>query len=77
MRYFLLVYDRRLGRLIDEVEFDDEKDALSSRFARERAERATPDDVEIVVLGAQSRSALERTHARYFKSPSELLTQSR
>jgi hypothetical protein len=72
MRYFLLVYDGRQGQLVDEVEFEDEMEALAARFDRERGERAN-EDIEVVVLGARSRAALERTHARYFKSTNELL----
>jgi hypothetical protein len=73
MRFFLLAYDRRLGRLLDLKEFGEHQraQALAERFRREAAERERP-DVEVVLLGAESRADLERTHARYFKSLEEI-----
>jgi hypothetical protein len=70
MKHFLLVYDREEGRLVDDpVEFNDYSDALNERFKRERTK---PPNHEIVVLSSSSRANLEKTHARYFKSVSEL-----
>jgi len=72
MRYFLLVFDRAAGRLVDEVkEFDSSADALGARFEREQAERGNA-SIEVVVLGAENRRALEATHARYFGAAGEL-----
>jgi hypothetical protein len=34
--------------------------------------RRTSGDVEVALLGAASRDALERTHGRYFRTPREL-----
>lgn len=66
MRYFLLIFDRSEGRLVDNVrEFDRATDALEARFEREQRERGNA-DIEVVVLGAEDRQALERTHSRYF-----------
>lgn len=74
MKLFLLVYDRREGVLISRREFSAEQraDALEERFAQERtlADRA---DVEVVLLGAESWEALEKTHSRYFKTIEDLL----
>lgn len=75
MKYFLLVYRRSAGRL-EEPPRDlgsDQEAALKIRFERERRERRDP-DVEVVVLGAPSLDALKRTHARYFKSFAELVS---
>ena len=66
MKYFLLVFDRREGRLLNETDFQDSKQALAARFAAERLHRGMP-DVEVVVLGAESRDVLRQTHARYFQ----------
>ena len=74
MKLFLLVYDRKAGALISRREFSAEQraDALEERFAQERslADRA---DVEVVLLGAESWEALEKTHSRYFKTIEDLL----
>jgi hypothetical protein len=72
MSYYLLVYDRSTGAVEVEEFANEERDlALHRRFAHEREQRNLP-DIEVVVLGAESREALERTHARYFKTFQEL-----
>lgn len=74
MPYFLLVYDRSTGHLVDEVrKFDQASVALNARFAREREERGNA-SIEVVVLGAESREALEKTHSRYFGKTGELVS---
>lgn len=72
MSYFLLVYNRSSGAL-ELTEFGEGQGARASRerLDRELAERGRP-EMEVVVLRSPSRAALERTHARYFKSVSEL-----
>jgi hypothetical protein len=72
MSYYLVVYDRSTGAVEVEEFGDQERDlALHRRFAHEREQRNRP-EMEVVVLGAESREALERTHARYFKTVQEL-----
>lgn len=67
VHHFLLVYDRRAGRLVELREFDNHSAAMAERFERERQ---TPVEagLEIVVLSSSSRENLERTHSRYFRS---------
>ena len=77
-KYFLLVYDRRAGRITDPVReyaLAERERALSDRAARILAERVRP-DVEVVLLGAESLEDLRRTHARYFKSAEEIVADS-
>jgi hypothetical protein len=74
VKYFLLVFNRASGELIDEIrEFDEAQAsvALRARFSRELQERDNP-DVEVVVLGAADRDNLETTHSRYFGGRKEL-----
>jgi len=72
MSYFLLVYDRSTGALeLTEYGEDEGGRASRERFKRELAERGHP-EVEVLILQSPSRAALERTHARYFKSVNEL-----
>jgi hypothetical protein len=71
--YFLLVYNRRGQQLVEEIlEFADADDAIRARFRRERKASVDGDDLEVVVLGAADRAALENTHSRYFGSGREL-----
>lgn len=73
MTHFLLVYDQAAGRLLQIEEFSDPDRAiaLEKRFALERQHAADP-NLEVIVLSAASRSALEATHARYFKDVQDL-----
>lgn len=65
VKHFLLVFDRSEPRLLDITPFDDAAKALTERFAAERRHRDNA-DIEIVVLTAESKDALKRTHSRYF-----------
>ncbi len=73
MRYYLMVYDRSAGRIVELKEFDEDErtEALRERFLRELREVHNP-DIEVVVLGAASRNGLLHTHSRYFKTLQEL-----
>jgi hypothetical protein len=75
MRYFLIVYDRKEGRLVEDPprEFDQE-DAATEAYAD--LERSYLDDrnVEVVLVGADSLDTVRQTHSNYFGSElSELL----
>jgi hypothetical protein len=72
MRYFLVVYNRSTGAVeVKNFAASQRERALEERFARELEERGRP-EMEVVLLGAESRAALEKTHSRYFKSAAEL-----
>jgi hypothetical protein len=71
MNYYLVVYDHESGKVRVE-DFGDASDAaLARRFELERRLRDETRK-EVVVLSAESRDALKRTHARYFKNVREL-----
>jgi hypothetical protein len=64
--YYLLVFNRRRGELVREIqEFADQRVAMTERLRLEIENKQNP-DLEIVVLGAESRAAMENTHSRYF-----------
>jgi hypothetical protein len=68
MKYFLLAYDRVRGEILVDREYTaDARDrALVARA--ELIERLTDPNVEVVLLGADSREDLRKTHGRYFMS---------
>lgn len=68
MKYFLLVYDRVQGAILvdDEYSFEARDTALIARTELLRAQ--TDPNVEVVLLGADSRADLLKTHGRYFTS---------
>jgi hypothetical protein len=72
MIQFLVRYRRSTGDLLhfEDLGFD-RTAAMKRRLEEETAYKDDP-DVEVVLLAAPSREALMRTHARYFKSVSEL-----
>ncbi|WP_455362263.1 hypothetical protein [Streptomyces sp. SYSU K21746] len=74
MTNVLVVYDRAAGRLLQEREFERRQDALAARFTAERCHKNDA-NIEVVVLVAQNRSDLLRTHARYFCSVDDLAAQ--
>lgn len=67
MKHFLVVFDRRRGQILRKQEYARSGEALRARF---RAEDENPDrqNVEIVVLSAESEDDLHLTHSRYFRS---------
>lgn len=71
MKHFLLVFDRTEGRLYRLAEFATSSAALEARFEAERLHRGRP-EVEVVVLTADSKADLKRTHARYFQNVGQL-----
>lgn len=74
MSSFLVQYNRRTGD-VQVREFVGEEGRRHALTGRIRAERArTTSDLEVVVLSAGSIEELHRTHGRYFKSASELLS---
>lgn len=75
MTYFVVVYDRPRGHLVNEPErfpVTARSAAMERRFALER-QYVRETDYEIVVLAGESEEAIRRTHGRYFKSMDELL----
>lgn len=77
---FLIDYDRREGRLVGLLEFK-AADAASAERARLELEleqhRRGILDREVVLLEASDEATLRTTHGRYFKEPSELISDLR
>ena len=70
--YYLLVYEPETSSLLVERSFVLRGEALQERFAAEKKYRDSGKNVEVVIVGAESREALLRTHGRYFLSLDEL-----
>jgi len=74
MIQFLVRYRRSTGDLLHFEELGFDRNAAMKRRLEEEKAYKDDSDVEVVLLTASSREALVRTHARYFKSVSELAT---
>lgn len=72
MTQFLLRYRRSTGDLLQFEDLGPDRAAAMDRRLEEEKAHKDDSDVEVVLLSASSREALIRTHARYFKSVSEL-----
>lgn len=70
MKHFLLVYDRRTGRL-DHRQFDTGASAYEAYCTAER-ERVNDKNTEVVLLSAPSFEALRATHGNYFAPETSL-----
>lgn len=68
MKHFVLVYNRKNGSLLEQIEFPESQRATAIRelFEREGTYRAEA-DIEVVILSADSVDELKRTHTRYFR----------
>ena len=68
-----MVYNRRTGaNEVREFPVGHGREAIHARFEEERKHSGDP-DIEIVVLGSQSREDLMKTHSRYFRSAREIV----
>ena len=72
MIQFLVRYRRSTGDLLHFEELGSDRGAAMKRRLEEERSYKDDSDIEVVLLTASSREALVRTHARYFKSVSEL-----
>jgi hypothetical protein len=73
---FLIEYDRPQGSLVTFREFEDSErlQAENARIELEVALNRSKTDHEVVLLQAESKEALRRTHRRYFAGLRELIT---
>lgn len=73
MNYYLLIYDRRKGEIIEHREYPEQRrnDAFGDRL-KEMIARRGQADVEVVLFSADSFADLVKTHSRYFKTPEEI-----
>ena len=72
MVFFLIDYDRSLGDLVELRAFSDSDAAEEARLERELDLLRRGSEREIVVLDAESKNALRKTHCRYFETLSSL-----
>ena len=71
MAHFLLIYDRRVGKLLRQTQFETDTEALDARFTAEAEFGAQP-DIEVLAISAASEAELRRSHGRYFLTSEEL-----
>lgn len=69
--HFLLVYDLKLQKLVEPTkEFRDAQEAALAYAALEATHRGN-NDLEIVLVGADSLDTVRQTHGQYFERPAD------
>lgn len=73
MQHFLLIYDHRAEQLQSQRVFTD-KECEAATTAYQAAEKAHREDnnMEIVLIGADSLATVQRTHGHYFQHEDRL-----
>ncbi len=66
IRHFLVIYDVAAGKAAVE-EYEDYDEALAAYESIEKKNFGR-NDLDIVLLGADSRSTIEKTHSSYFRT---------
>jgi hypothetical protein len=75
MIHVLLAYRRSTSAVLDRQDYEDAAHDEAWTERKEWVRRYLGDsDVEVVLLSAESKEDLVRTHTRYFRSPHELTT---
>ena len=72
MKHFLLAYKRSEGRFLEFFDLGTDQVAAAKERSRLEEVYRRASDVEVVLLSSPSLEALQRTHARYFKTVGEL-----
>lgn len=63
--YYLIKFRRSRQELINLTTFESRQSGVNEMRTAERANQ--DDDIEIVLLSAESEDSLRRTHSRYFE----------
>jgi hypothetical protein len=70
LTHFLIVFDRATSRLVSKTSYSEEEDAMAEFSKAERANYGN-EDIEVVLLSADSIETLEKTHGHYFSGKDE------
>ena len=75
MNYYLIVYDRARGEVLEEHEYPaTEADRAWTHRETLISDTIVDPNVEVVLLRARSRADLSKTHSRYFKSVKDIVS---
>lgn len=66
IQHFILVFDRRAGRLIDQIDFGYEAKAAVRKYESLEEEYRNDHHMDIVLVGSDSIETVKVTHANYF-----------
>lgn len=66
IQHFLLVFDHRAARLLDERHFGADGEAALKAYSAAERQYRDDRDMEIVLIGSDSIETVRLTHANYF-----------
>lgn len=76
VRHFILIYDRSVGALREEIPFGHDSDAAVGAYSALEEQYRDNKGIEIVLVGADSFDTIRKTHANYFAdSRADLITE--
>jgi hypothetical protein len=64
--HYILIYDHKKQRLIDQLEFGTQVDAAAQKYAEIEQQYKDREGIEIVLVGADSIDTIMQTHSHYF-----------
>lgn len=67
IQHFLIVYDIPSGK-VEVRDFGTDYDAAQTAYAEVEGEMRDRDDLDIVLVGADSLETVKRTHSSYFQT---------
>jgi hypothetical protein len=67
--HFLIVYNTKLQELIEATSLGTNGSAAGTAYAEKEREFRDRDDIEIVLIGADSLDTIRQTHPHYFGAP--------
>jgi hypothetical protein len=68
--HFILIYDHKQQRLVDQLEFGSHGRAAAEKYAEIEQEYSDRKGIEIVLVGADSIDTIKQTHSHYFSDAS-------
>jgi len=74
MTHFLLVYSYAEQRLVEVARYSDADEATLAYRNAETTNRGKYDELEIVLVGADSIETIHRTHGHYFMDRSQRMS---
>lgn len=75
MNYYLIVYDRARGVLLEDHEYPaNEADRAWAHRETLISDTIVDPNIEVVLLRARSKADLAKTHSRYFKSVKDIVS---
>lgn len=69
LHHFLLIYDIKRQRLREAMDLGSDGEAAARAYSEYENQYLGNDDIEIVLVGADSLDTIRKTHAHYFGIP--------